>query len=161
MTPLDLLITFLTDLAWSGVAALGFAILFNVPRRLLLPCFVCGAVGHGLRTLLTSQGVTIEFATLAGAFAIGILGSYFSVRLKIPASVFAITGAIPLVPGVFAYQTIVGLLNATAAAGAGGATTEILVAAGISGVKTAIILAAIAFGTAAPILFFQRSHPVA
>lgn len=166
MTPLDLLITFLTDLAWSGVAALGFAILFNVPRRLLLPCFVCGAVGHGLRTLLTSQGVTIEFATLAGAFAIGILGSYFSVRLKIPASVFAITGAIPLVPGVFAYQTIVGLLNATAAASgattaAGGATTEILVTAGISGVKTAIILAAIAFGTAAPILFFQRSHPVA
>jgi uncharacterized membrane protein YjjB (DUF3815 family) len=159
MTPLDLLITFLTDLAWSGVAALGFAILFNVPRRLLLPCFVCGAVGHGIRTLLTSQGVTIEFATLVGAVAIGILSSYFSVRLKIPTSVFAITGAIPLVPGVFAYQTIVGLLNATAATGS--ATTELLVAAGINGVKTAIILAAIAFGTAAPILFFQRSHPVA
>lgn len=159
MTPLDLLITFITDLAWSGVAALGFAILFNVPRRLLLSCFVCGAVGHGIRTLLTSQGVTIEFATLVGAVAIGILSSYFSLRLKIPASVFAITGAIPLVPGVFAYQTIIGLLNATAATGS--ATTELLVAAGINGVKTAIILAAIAFGTAAPILFFQRSHPVA
>lgn len=159
MNPLDLLITFIIDLAWSGVAALGFAILFNVPRRLLLSCFICGAVGHGLRTVLTSQGMSIEFATLIGAFAIGIFSIYFSARLKIPASVFAITGAIPLVPGVFAYQTIVGLLNATAATGT--ATTDLLVAAGINGVKTGIILAAIAFGTAAPILLFQRSHPVA
>lgn len=63
-----------TDALWAGVAALGFAILFNVPVRTLPACFVNGTLGHALRTLLMHYGVGIEAATLAGSVLIGFLG---------------------------------------------------------------------------------------
>ena len=153
----DLLNVVLHDVIWSGVAALGFAILFNVPKRLLLGCFVCGALGHTLRTLLVNTGASVEFGSLVGAAADGFLSVYLSKRYNVPASIFAVTGAIPLVPGVFAYQTIVGLLDATAAAS--DQSGSLLVAAAINGVRTGLILSAIAFGIAAPTLLFRRSNP--
>ncbi|MEO8391795.1 MAG: threonine/serine exporter family protein [Chloroflexota bacterium] len=157
MTGLDLLSLSLRDVIWSGIAALGFAVLFNVPKRLLLGCFLCGALGHTLRTLLISTGASMEFSSLFGAAAVGFLSVYLSERYEVPASIFAVTGAIPLVPGVFAYQTIVGLLNATAATS--DQSVNLLVMAVISGVRTAVILGAIAFGIAAPTLLFRRSNP--
>jgi uncharacterized membrane protein YjjB (DUF3815 family) len=159
MNAVNMLNISIADLVWSGLAALGFAILFNVPKRLLPGCFLCGALGHMLRTLLASTGVSVEFSTLMGAAAIGFISVYLSNRTGVPASIFAITGAIPLVPGVFAYQTIVGLLSATAAVS--DQSTDLLVAAIINGVRTGIILGAIAFGIAAPMLLFRRSNPVA
>lgn len=157
MNLFETLTVVIRDVVWSGVAALGFAILFNVPKRLLVGCFVCGALGHTLRTLLVNTGASVEFASLAGAAAVGFLSVYLSERYRVPASIFAVTGAIPLVPGVFAYQTIVGLLNATAAAS--DQSVNLLAAAGIDGVRTGLILSAIAFGIAAPTLLFRRSNP--
>jgi uncharacterized membrane protein YjjB (DUF3815 family) len=153
----ELLITSIGDMLLSGLAALGFAILFNAPKRLLFGCFLCGAAGHTLRTILMNSGASVEFSTLVGAVVVGFISAYLSDRYRVPVSVFAVTGAIPLVPGVFAFQTIVGLLNATSS------TTDqsaaLLVAAAINGVRTALILGAIAFGIAAPVLLFRRASP--
>lgn len=157
MNIVELLTTIFRDLLWSGVAALGFAILFNVPKRLLLGCFISGAVGHSLRTILVYSGVSIEFGTLFGATAVGFLSVYLSERYSVPPLIFTVTGAIPLVPGVFAFQTIVNLLNATSATDTQG--IDFLVAAGINGIRTSIILGAIAFGIAAPTLVFRRTNP--
>lgn len=157
MNFVELLTTILRDLLWSGIAALGFAILFNVPKRLLLGCFISGAVGHSLRTILVHSGVSVEFGTLFGAAAVGFISLYLSERYRVPSLIFAVTGAIPMVPGVFAFQTIVNLLNATSASGTQG--LDYLVTAGINGVRTAIILGAIAFGIAAPVLLFRRANP--
>jgi len=157
MTSFDLLITVIRDMVLSGLAALGFAILFNAPKRMLLGCFLCGAAGHTLRTILMNSGASVEFSTLVGALAVGFISTYLSDRYNVPASVFTVTGAIPLVPGIFAFQTIVGLLNATSSRAE--QSVELLVAAGINGVRTALILGAIAFGIAAPMLLFRRSSP--
>ena len=157
MNPVELLNLSLQDTLWSGVAALGFAILFNVPKRLLIGCFVAGALGHSLRTVLNTSGASIEFSTLVGAVAVGFLSIYLARRYAVPASIFAVTGAIPLVPGVFAYQTIIGILNATAVSSE--ASVQYFAEAGINGVRTALILSSIAFGIAAPTLLFRRADP--
>jgi uncharacterized membrane protein YjjB (DUF3815 family) len=157
MTGFDLLFTFVRDMVLSGLAALGFAILFNAPKRLLLGCFLCGAAGHTLRTILVNSGASVEFSTLVGAVAVGFISAYLSDHHNVPASVFTVTGAIPLVPGVFAFQTVVGLLNATS--GTADQSIALLAAAAINGVRTALILGVIAFGTAAPMLLFRRSSP--
>lgn len=154
---MELLGVSLRDLVLSGLAALGFAVLFNVPRRLLVGCFICGATGHTLRTVLVTFGASVEFSTLFGAVAVGFIAAWLSDRYRVPASVFNVTGAIPLVPGVFAYQTIVGLLSATAASG--DASMSLLTTAVINGVRTTLILGAIAFGIAAPMLLFRRVPP--
>ncbi|HVU13347.1 MAG TPA: threonine/serine exporter family protein [Phototrophicaceae bacterium] len=159
MTGFDLVKLVVSDALWSGVAALGFAVLFNVPKRLLLGCFLSGAVGHTLRTLCVNSGASVEVGTLIGAGGVGFFGVYLSNRFDVPAFIFTVTGAIPMVPGVFAYQTVIGLLQATSATGS--QTVDFLSTAGLNGVRTALILCSLAFGIAAPTLLLRRSNPVA
>lgn len=158
MNTLTLVQISIEDVVWSGLAAMGFAVLFNVPRRLLFGSFCAGAIGHLLRTALALSGSSLEIATLVGAAAVGFLSVYLADHHNVPASLFAVTGVIPLVPGVFAYQTIIGLLSATAAAP--DQSVALLADAAINGVRTALILSAIALGIAAPTLLFRRPHPI-
>ena len=141
------------DALWAGVAALGFAILFNVPVRALAACFVNGALGHALRTILMHYGVGIEAATLAGAVLIGSLGVGCARLWKAPAPVFTVPGAITLVPGTFAFHTMLGLLQLAAATNSD-AGADILWNISFNATKTAFILAAIAVGIATPTLLF-------
>ena len=148
----------LQDAFWSGVAAVGFAVLFNVPRRTLTGCFLCGAMGHAVRTLLMQTGGSIEGATLAGALTVGSLAFWMARHGRAPKAVYSISGAIPLVPGSFAYRAMIGLITVTTADPASSGT--LLTAATINGIRTALILGAIAVGIAAPNLLFERRKPV-
>lgn len=149
----------LQDAVWSGLAALGFAILFNVPRRLLFYCAVFGAVGHALRTLLVNFGLAIEPATLASAAFVGFLGAYLAQHFAVPAPIFTITGTIPMVPGVFAYRAMIGILSVITVDPTN--DSALLLEASTYAIRTGLILAAIATGIAFPTLVFQRPKPVA
>jgi uncharacterized membrane protein YjjB (DUF3815 family) len=148
----------LQDAFWSAVAATGFAMLFNVPVRTLPACALAGAVGHALRSALIGLGVTLEAATLVAATLIGVLGVFFARRWHAPSSIFTVSGAIPLVPGTFAFQTMIGVIRLAVFDPADSAAA--LVAIGANGIRTGLILAAIAVGIAAPGLFIQRKRPV-
>lgn len=63
-----------------------------------------------------------------------------------------------MVPGVFAYRAMIGVLSVVSVDAAGGGT--LLVEASTYAIKTALILAAIAVGIAFPTLLFQRPKPV-
>lgn len=154
----DLALIVLEDALWSGIAALGFAVLFNVPRRTLLACALCGAAGYAVRTLLIQFGIGIEVATLFGATLVGFLSMSCARPCRAPAPIFAICGAIPMVPGTFAYRAMIGFIQVTTADAATG--TPVLTDAGINFVKTGLILATIAVGIAAPTLLFRRRKPV-
>lgn len=150
----------LHDALWSALAAAGFAVLFNVPIRALPGCVICGASGHALRTLLIQQfGLNIELSTLIGATMVGFMSSAFARRYYLPASIFSITGAIPLVPGVFAYSTMIGIIDIATTDPANVSMTQ-LVETVVNGIKTGLILIAIAGGITAPTLLFNRHRPV-
>lgn len=150
----DLVWTILVDAFWSAVAAVGFAMLFNVPRRSLIACALTGATGHAIRALLMHFGMNIIPATLAGATVLGFVAEYCSHRWSAPALVFTVTGAIPMVPGAFAYRAMLAAIRMTTADAATG--MSILVDAGINFITTGLILAALAFGIAMPQLLFRR-----
>ncbi len=158
MTDLQVLWVVLTDAFWSAIAAVGFAMLFNVPRRTLIACAIVGAVGHATRALLMHFGMSIVPATLGGAIVIGFVAEYFSRRLHAPPLLFTVSGAIPMVPGSFAYRAMLGAIRVSTA----DATTglPILVDAGINFAATGLILAALALGIAMPQLLFRRRKPV-
>ncbi len=149
----------LEDAVFSAIAAVGFAVLFNVPRRALLWCGIIGAVGHALRTFFIQQ-FTIEIipATFFACVAMGFISSWRASKMRLPSIVFQVTGAIPMVPGVFAFQAMLGLL---ALAGIETANiVEPLSHFATNGVKTGVILGAIALGTIAPTLLFHRQKPI-
>lgn len=148
----------LADAFWSAVAALGFAFLFNIPKRTLWACALMGATGYTLRAVLLNLGLTIELATLTSAAAIGFLGTFMARRFHMPVIIFTIPSAIPLVPGTFAFRTMIGILELTNQNLLDDAL--ILTEATTNGIKTGLILAALAAGIAAPKLLFQRRKPV-
>lgn len=155
-----ILLIILQDIFWSALAAMGFALLFNVPRKTLVYCMIGGAVGHALRTFIVLQFVTpIEVATLISATFVGFWAKWCAFHLKTPSMIFAVSGVIPMVPGVFAYQTMIGILQIILVSS--DTVPQIMTDVVVNGVRTALILAAIAVGIVSPTLFFQRQKPVA
>lgn len=148
----------LQDGIWAAVAAVCFGILFNVPPRLLAGCAVAAGFGHGLRTLLMQLGVDIEMSTLIGSTLVGFIGVYCSARWHAPIQIFTLCAAITMVPGVFAYRTMLGVIDL--ASGNPETASAALITATSNAVRTALILGAIALGIAAPALLFQRERPV-
>lgn len=154
-----LIFLLLRDAFWSAVAALGFSVLFNVPRRMLAGGMICAAVGHAVRTFLMQAGLDIVPATLVGALMIGFLGIGFGRYWRAPSLIFTLSASVTLVPGVFAYRAMLGILQVSASTdpAIGG---PLLVEATTNAIKTALILGAIGVGIIAPRLLFLREKPV-
>jgi uncharacterized membrane protein YjjB (DUF3815 family) len=148
--------TIATTALWSGTAAVGFAVLFNVPRRLLPACFLLGALGLATRTLLMKLGlVGIEAATLGASMVVGFAALGFARRSRVPSMVYALPAAIPMVPGAFAFKTMLGVLRLVG--GAGATHPALAVEAVVAAAKTALILAAIAVGVGSAGLLLRQS----
>lgn len=149
----------LEDAIFSGIAALGFAILFNVPRRALVHCVFAGAVGHALRTLMMEQfALSIGISTLIGATTVGFVAKRCAYRLRIPSLVFGISGVIPMVPGVFAFETMLALIQLPSATD--DTVLTLLSQVAVNASTTGFVLAALALGIAMPNLIFIRRKPV-
>ena len=99
---------------WLGLAAIGFAVLFNVPRRALGVIFVIAALGGLAKLLMMQQGIVAALAAFVGASLIGLLSVMAAHQRKAPPMIFAIPAVIPMIPGFFAYQAMVGMIELTA-----------------------------------------------
>ncbi|GAA5784493.1 hypothetical protein GCM10007860_32470 [Chitiniphilus shinanonensis] len=140
---------------WAAPAALGFAILFNVPPRALLPACLLAIVGHVARRLMVVAGSDMVLATLVAALLIGVAAGWWGRRTRQASEIFSISAAIPLVPGVSMYKAAQALL------GIAGVETSVggeafLLDAGVYAVKAVMIMLALAIGIAAPMLLWPR-----
>jgi uncharacterized membrane protein YjjP (DUF1212 family) len=106
-------LTLLLDMALAGVAACGFGAFYNAPWRVLWVSILCGMVGHGLR-FLSLDWFSVEISTLFGCLAIGLIASVAAERLRLPFAAVAFAGAVPMMPGVFMYQSIAGAMRLSA-----------------------------------------------
>jgi len=153
---MTLLPALLFDAFWSAIPATGFAMLFSVPPRMLKYCALGGAFAHSMRTLLIHQGIPIEWATFAATTTIGLLFVYLSRRVVAPRPVFSVASIIPMIPGKFAFNTIIAVLSMNNS----GVTLELMQSAIENGLKTVFILVALSFGLAIPSLFIYRNRPI-
>jgi uncharacterized membrane protein YjjB (DUF3815 family) len=149
------ILTILEKGIWFGFAALGFAVLFNVPCRTLLTIWLMGAAGGMAKLLLMHFSIDIVIATFAGATLIGILSVSAAHNKHAPPLVFSIPAVIPMVPGVFAYRMMLGLIKLSAAK-LGDDGTQILSETASNGLKTLFILMALAVGVAVPMLITRK-----
>ena len=144
------------DGLFAGVAAIGFALLFNVPRRALRACFVFAACAHASRALLLQLGMPIEWASFAVATLLGLLTVPWSRRVLIPRPVVTVAAVIPMIPGIPAYQTMTGLMTLHHQ----GYSEQLLQQVVENGLLTLFILIALSFGLAiAPVLVY-RNKPI-
>ena len=141
---------------WFGFAAIGFAILFNVPQRTIWIIWLLAALGGLTRTYLLHLGIGVILPSFGGAALIGILSIPAAHNKHAPPLVFAIPAVIPMVPGVFAYKMILGLMKL-----AGDPTSvgypQILSETVNNGLKVLFILMSLAVGVAIPMLITRKN----
>jgi uncharacterized membrane protein YjjP (DUF1212 family) len=131
------------DMALAGVAACGFGAFYNAPWRVLWVSIVCGMLGHGLR-YLSLDHFGIALSTLFACLAIGLIANAAARRLHLPFSAVAFAGAVPMMPGVFMYQSIAGAMRLSAA---GTATEPALAAATLAlASKSVFVVGAMVIG---------------
>lgn len=99
---------------WLGCAGVGFAVLFNVPRRTLGVICIIAALGGMLKFYLVSLEMGLVFSALCGASLIGFSSVLAAHYRKAPPMTFALPALIPMIPGFFAYKAMVGVMRLTA-----------------------------------------------
>lgn len=153
---MELLKLLLIDAWFAWIPAVGFAMVFNVPKNMLVYCAVGGAFAHSLRFLLMHLGMPIEWATLAASSSMGFLGLYWSRKRLIPRPVFTVASVIPMIPGSFAFTTVVGLVELNS----GGYSLSLMQVVIENGLRTLFILGALSFGLALPSILIFRGRPI-
>ena len=142
----------LSNAFWCGLAALGFAVLFNTPSRALFAIYLCGFIAGLIKFSIIQPAIGggVIIASLAGASAVGFACIPFSHWRHVPPVIISIPAVIPLVPGSFAYRTMLGLIkfiNHT--------EVEVLTRTVHNGAMTIFIIMVLALGVTLPMLLFR------
>lgn len=147
-------LTLMEKSLFGGLAALGFGILFNVPVRTLLHISLLGLLGIFLKNYLLSFDISIILSSFIGATAIGILSLLAAKSKHSPPLVFSIPAVIPMVPGIFTYKTMLGIIKLTGETGMD--FNKVLSSTINNGLKATFIMMTLAVGVSAPNLIFRR-----
>jgi len=143
------LLTFIIQFIVAAVATIGFAFIFNAPRKEMALCGLTGAIGWLVYYI---SFYCADFNPVAASLiATGILTIFariFAVKRQNPVTIYLMTGIFPLVPGAGIYYTAYYLISGDRAAFAakGTETLEIAIA----------IVFGIIFGTAIPQVLFHK-----
>ncbi|MBV5312147.1 MAG: threonine/serine exporter family protein [Prolixibacteraceae bacterium] len=140
---------------WAGIAAIGFAILFNVPRRVIFSIWTLGALGGLIKFTAMQFEFGIVFASFLGATAIGVISIKMAHMRNSPPLVFSIPSVIPMVPGFFAYKMMLGLI-ALASIENTDAYLQTLIETVNNGAKMLFILISLGIGVALPMLLTRK-----
>lgn len=108
---MEVILEILEVSVWSGIAALGFGVLFNIPRSSILTVFILGFAAGFIKFLLLSFDINIVLATFMAVFLVAIGCIPIAHKIHHPPVVFCIPPVIPMIPGYFAYETVLSVMN--------------------------------------------------
>ena len=77
---------------WLGMGAIGFAILFNVPKRTIFTIFLLGAFGGSLKFIVLAAGGGIILGSFFGAVLVGFASLFAAHYRHTPPFVFSHSG---------------------------------------------------------------------
>lgn len=146
----------LLDGLFAAIAATGFAVISNPPRKAILISAFMAAVGHGLRFYLLKGGsLDLATASFMAAFAIGLLSIFFAKWIHCPAEVFSFPSLLPMIPGMFAYKTILAIMKFLQS------RDEVMAMSNLldifrNGITTVFVLFALVVGAAIPLFIFYK-----
>ena len=145
----------LLDGIMAAIAAIGFAVISNPPKNAILVSAILAALGHSLRFFLIKSGLDISLATFVAATFIGLLSIVFARIIHCPAEVFSFPSLLPMIPGMFAYRTILSLIRFMQ-------NSDVIKTQGFmldffhNGLTTLFILLALVVGVSLPIPLFPK-----
>lgn len=148
----QIILEYILNAIFSAIPAVGFAMVFNVPKHTLIYCAFGGAIAYTSRTFLMDLDLALELATFLASTLVGFVALYWSRKYIIPRPVYTIASIIPLLPGTYAFAAIINLISMNAH----GVTPELITIFIDNSLKTIIVLGGIGFGLALPSLYYIR-----
>ena len=141
----------------AAVSAMGFSMIFNIPRRLLWVVAIGGIIAVCTRNFVnlgpSNNNVGLDCGLIIGSLAGSSLISVICVKavhmFHVPHHVLSIPSVIPMIPGVLMYRALFGLIEMQ---GVVGELTE----AFSNGVKASLTVVCIAMGVAIPNIFARQ-----
>lgn len=153
---IDFVESVLFDGLFAAVAATGFAVISNPPRKAIYVSAFMAAIGHGLRFYLLKAGyLDLATASFVAAFAIGLMSIFFARVIHCPAEVFSFPSLLPMIPGMFAYKTILSVMKFLQCSDEMMAMSNLLDIFK-NGVTTVLVLFALVVGAAIPLFIFYK-----
>jgi len=152
---MDVFLSLIINAFWSGLAALGFGILFKIPKRVILTVFFLGFLGGLVKFSALYQHKNIATASFLASLSIGFIAFLLAKRVAKPTVVFIIPAIIPMIPGYFAYQVILNIYKFIFHSNSS-LNSEILNYIFYNGFMTLIILFAISIGVSLPMLIVGK-----
>lgn len=143
------------DLCFSAIASVGFASISNTPKSAMKYCAVTAAIGHCARSLLMSAGIHIIIASAIGAFAIAIIAIPCAQRVKCPPESFSYPAMLPMIPGMYAYRTVQGLILCLGAENQD-SFMHFFYLMGYNGLTCTLIVAGLVTGVSLPNFIFKK-----
>ena len=149
--------SYLSYAAAAAISAMGFSMIFNIPRRLLWVVAIGGIIAVCTRNFVnlgpSNNNIGLDMGLAIGSLAGSALASVIAVKavhwVHAPNHVLSIPSVIPMVPGVLMYRALVGLIEMNGVVGE-------LTNAMKFGMASAITIMCIALGVAIPNVFARR-----
>ena len=108
---MDLLLIFEKGF-FAAIAALGFAAVGNPSKAAFRYVPIIAFFGNAVRfTLMHYAGLNIAIATFFAAVLAGFIAVGFAYYARYPIEVFAFPALLPMIPGQFAYRSILGMIR--------------------------------------------------
>lgn len=101
------------DIAIAFVIGSGWAFFFGSDKKAIAAAGALGGLGHCLASVLAALGVNLIFSTLAGCLFIGLAGIVVAYIVHTPPVVFTMPASITMIPGKYAYRTLLGCIQLT------------------------------------------------
>ena len=99
--------TYIIQLITATIGSLGFALIFNVNRRLLIPASLGGLFAWGVYLLAAEWlGLHLLVANVIAGVFCQLYSEVLARILKTPSTVICIPAIIPLIPGGALYRTM-------------------------------------------------------
>ena len=102
------LLAVLVDMLFAACASFGFGYVARPPFKALFFICILAAFGHAFRFMLVTffDFEMLAVATFMASFLVGILGLFVSKFYKTPLEVITFPALLPMIPGVYAYKSI-------------------------------------------------------
>ncbi|MDO4929559.1 MAG: threonine/serine exporter family protein [Bacteroidales bacterium] len=141
----------------AAISAMGFSMIFNIPRRLLWVVALGGIVAVCTRNFVnlgaSNGNIGLDMGLAIGSFAGSALVSLIAVKavhwVHVPNHVLSIPSVIPMVPGVLMYRALIGFIEMN---GVVGEVTDAVK----FGMASGLTIMCIALGVAVPNIFARR-----
>ena len=141
----------------AAISAVGFSMIFNIPRRLLWVVAIGGVVAVCTRNIVnlgpSTGNIGLDQGLIVGSFAgsalISVVCTWAMHWFHTPHHCLSIPSVIPMIPGVLMYRALFAIIDMHGVVG------EVTVAMH-NGIRASLIILCIALGVAIPNIFVRR-----